>query len=230
MIRIDVNGYCLHNENYTNVLNTQDGRPEWQLTRVIAAKINSQNHLVKLREFDGTVNARAMWLLEGNRDEISIAIKLGEWEGEHGFYVNPPRNRYLPDHLLSDLVRKYLACIPDFVHLETYEDKTGSDLQKKAPLLLPPRNTETVRPARVELVLGTLSQSDWEFWFAPPTLRLFSQQLSKAVNEFDELVTKLESLEKPAEPLRVEEPKSEPEKPKEKPKKVQLKPKVKLKP
>ena len=229
MIKLDCHGYCLHNDNKGTILQTQDGRPEWQFTKLIAAHINSQNHLVKTRAEDWSIQERAKWLLEGNRDEISMVLRLGEWDGEHGFFVNLPRNRYMPDHLLADLLRKYLSCIPEFVHFDIFEDKSGSNVAKKAPLLLPPRNTEVQRPARCELVIGSLSQDDWQFWLAPPTLRLFSQQLSKAVNEFDDLVHKLESLEKPAEAITVPETSAEPEKPEEKVSKSPVKARVKLK-
>jgi len=223
MLRVDLNGFMLHNENRTNVVISPDERPEWMFSRVIAKRLNLKNHLVKIRESDDDVNDRSEFLLEGRRDELSLAIKIGSWDGPAGFYVNLPRNRYSPDLLLSDLLRKYLCLVPGL------QDFTGTEYASRAPLLLPPRPIEVERPARAELVIGSVRSADWDYWLSPPTLILYSQCVAKAIHEFDDTVGRLESLEIPARPLVEDQPEEEPSQPKpEKPKLPKPRASVKL--
>jgi hypothetical protein len=193
MLRIDLNDYMISNENRGSAIKTQDDRYEWQLLRVIAKRLNIQNHQVQIREGDATVKERAEYLMGGRSDELSVALRLHN-KPQGGFFISMSPRARGADKLLSDLCRKYLSLIPDII------DYTEEEAER-IPELITFCGPTIDRPARVEISIASVASEDWTYWLAPPRLVLYAQLLSKAFNEFDDLYNGVEHQGENRHPL-----------------------------
>lgn len=182
MLRIDCAGLnSFHKKIETT--RSPDDRGEHEFSKVIAKSIMLQNHLIENRLQDLSPQERANFLLQGRRDEVSLTLKFETLPDETpaGFFIRLPANNYPPDLLIRDLLCKWFSLIPDF------NDYTlDKNINKRKPLLLPPRSTDITRPARCEIVLCVWQAPDWEFWVTPTRLKILGQHISRAINQFDD--------------------------------------------
>ena len=206
MLKVEVNGFNIHSDNRIETTRSPDDRAEHEFGKIIVKGIHPNNHNVVMRMDDISPQARANFLLEGRRDEVSLCLKFVNLgyavqkletveitkQRKAGFFCRVPNNGYTPDHLFMKMLRKWFDLIPD---LHDYTDDPEVNVGKA--ILLPPRSVEIERPARVELVFGIWQAFDWEYWATPVRLKMLGHHITHAVNEFDDKFNGLDGWEMP---------------------------------
>lgn len=184
MLKIDVHGLNVANDNRVEPILSPDERCEWEFTRVIARRIITHNHNIHIRLDDISPQERANLLLDGKMDELSLYLRIEDRKPpanstefpKAGYELRTPGGNHPYDILFAEMIRKWFGLIPD------WEDYAST----RKPLLMPPRDSNLVRPARLEIAFQFFQAPDWDYWCAPVMLRTIANHISRAINEFDD--------------------------------------------
>lgn len=213
MLKIDANGFRLVSE-HADVIPTYeapDNTTEGQITSAVAKRVRVQNHNKIYRETTFSVNDRREWLNDGDRIDVSLHLRVGDWEGEQGFIVRTPLKPYKPDLLLKEVLTKWLNA---FIELK---DLSNTEVVPKVPLLFPNMENKIERPARAEIYLCSINPDlEWDYWIRPNQLIMFAEHIQKAINEYDDKLSELLSSEDVSKEVKENKPATETKKPRKK--------------